>query len=229
MILGICPLENIKDVDSSLLDSATVFQTANGNERIYMMPYSSDSVMWQLSFPMTEKEAKALSAQGPQTLKEEAIRRCQWHKPIPQILAATHENQVSGYPVYDRALLEPELLEKGTNVTLIGDAAHPMSPFKGQGANQALLDALALARGIKKGCKPSSQWREAGIRNSVLTEFESDMLKRSAIKVKDSAKAAQFLHSDIVLYEGDEPRGRCLKRQDENIEREHRPLMRTKE
>ena len=229
VILGICPLENIKDVDSSLLDSATVFQTANGNERIYMMPYSSNSIMWQLSFPMTEKEAKALSAQGPQTLKEEAIRRCQWHKPIPQILAATHENQVSGYPVYDRALLEPELLEKGTNVTLIGDAAHPMSPFKGQGANQALLDALALARGIKKGCKPSSQWREAGIRNSVLTEFESDMLKRSAIKVKDSAEAAQFLHSDIVLYEGDEPRGRCLKKQDENIEREHRPLMRTEE
>ena len=229
VILGICPLENIKDVDSSLLDSATVFQTANGNERIYMMPYSSNSIMWQLSFPMTEKEAKALSAQGPQILKEEAIRRCQWHKPIPQILAATHENQVSGYPVYDRALLEPELLEKGTNVTLIGDAAHPMSPFKGQGANQALLDALALARGIKKGCKPSSQWREAGIRNSVLTEFESDMLKRSAIKVKDSAEAAQFLHSDIVLYEGDEPRGRCLKKQDENIEREHRPLMRTEE
>ncbi|MNL15558.1 hypothetical protein D3C87_1365500 [compost metagenome] len=50
------------------------------------------------------------------------------------------------------------------------------------------------------------------MRESVLNEFESEMLKRSAIKVKDSAAAAQFLHSEIVLYEGDEPRGRFLKK-----------------
>jgi len=89
VILGICPLADIETPNRSLLDSATVFQTANGNERIYIMPYASDSVMWQLSFPMSEKEAKALSAQGAQALKEESCRRCQWHDPIPQILAAT--------------------------------------------------------------------------------------------------------------------------------------------
>ena len=104
MILGICPLADIEGVDRSLLDSATVFQTANGHERMYMMPYASDSVMWQLSFPMSEKEALALSEQGTQALKQEACDRCQWHDPIPQILAATKETLVSGYPVYDRAL-----------------------------------------------------------------------------------------------------------------------------
>jgi 2-polyprenyl-6-methoxyphenol hydroxylase-like FAD-dependent oxidoreductase len=214
VILGICPLSVLEDLTSPLLDSATVFQTANGNERIYIMPYTSDSIMWQLSFPMTEKEAKELSSQGPQALKEEACRRTQWHSPIPQILAATQEPQISGYPVYDRELLNSELLAKLGKVTLIGDAAHPMSPFKGQGANQALLDALSLARGISKECRPLSEWRKTGIRESVLTEFESEMLKRSATKVNDSAAAAQFLHSEIVLYEGDEPRGRCLKKKD---------------
>lgn len=210
VILGICPLAALEGFESHLLDSATVFQTANGNERIYMMPYTADSVMWQLSFPMPEEEAKALSALGPKALKEEACRRTQWHNPIPQILAATAEAQISGYPVYDRELLTPELLTKGKQITLIGDAAHPMSPFKGQGANQAILDALSLARAITKGCK-SPEWRKAGLRESVLTEFESEMLERSAIKVKGSAEAAQSLHSEIVLHEGDTPRGRCLK------------------
>ncbi|WP_163411206.1 FAD-dependent oxidoreductase [Flavobacterium ajazii] len=212
VILGICPLKALEGLDSSLLDSATVFQTANGNERIYVMPYTSDSVMWQLSFPVTEEDAKILSAKGTKALKEEACRRTQWHSPVPQILEATQETQISGYPVYDRELLKSELLQKASQVTLIGDAAHPMSPFKGQGANQALLDALTLAREITKGCRPLSNWRNAGIRESVLNEFESEMLKRSAVKVKDSAEAAEFLHSEIVLREGDEPRGRCLKK-----------------
>ncbi|MDQ1165477.1 FAD-dependent monooxygenase [Flavobacterium sp. SORGH_AS_0622] len=214
VILGICPLSALIDVESSLLDSATVFQTANGNERIYIMPYTADSVMWQLSFPMPEEDAKALSALGPKALKEEACRRTQWHNPIPQILSATMEAQISGYPVYDRELLQSELLEKAGKVTLIGDAAHPMSPFKGQGANQALLDALTLARGISKECRPLSEWRKKGIRKTVLTDFETEMLERSAVKVKDSADAAQFLHSEIVLHEGNEPRGRCLKKKE---------------
>ena len=208
VILGICPLSALEGHNNSLLDSATVFQTANGNERIYIMPYTSDSVMWQLSFPMSETEAKTLSSKGSQALKEEACRRTQWHDPIPQILSATLEAQVSGYPVYDRELLKPQLLEKSEQVTLIGDAAHPMSPFKGQGANQALLDALALARGIAKECRPLSQWRKVGIRKTVLTEFESEMLERSAVKVKDSAEAADFLHSEIVLHKSDAPRRR---------------------
>ena len=160
---------------------------------------------------MPEDAAKELSAKGPEALKEEACRRTQWHTPIPQILAATQAALISGYPVYDRALLQPELLEKAQQVTLLGDAAHPMSPFKGQGANQALLDALALARGITRGCAPLSQWREDGIRKRVLTEFEAEMLERSAPKVKDSAAAAEFLHSEIVLQKGYAPRGRFLR------------------
>ena len=40
-----------------------------------------------------------------------------------------------------------------------------------------------------------------------LSRYEVDMLKRSASKVKASAEAAVFLHSDMAVFEGDITRG----------------------
>jgi 2-polyprenyl-6-methoxyphenol hydroxylase-like FAD-dependent oxidoreductase len=210
VILGICPLHSIDSKDRTLLDSATVFQTANGNERIYVMPYNKDTIMWQLSFPMCEEDAKALSAAGALALHEEARKRTPWHDPIPAIMNGTPTAMVSGYPVYDRAILDGELLRNKPKTTLIGDAAHPMSPFKGQGANQALLDALALARAIAKGCKEGTNWRTVGLREAVLNDFETEMLARAADKITYSAAAASFLHSETALHQSNAPRGRNL-------------------
>ena len=207
VILGICSLDKVKEKSTSLLDGETVFQTANGNERIYVMPFTADKIMWQLSFPLQEEKAIDLSKKGPQALKKEAILRTQWHSPIPDIIDKTPVINISGYPVYDRNLLTEEHFLTANNSTLLGDAAHPMSPFKGQGANQALLDALSLARKITKFCSKTSNWKENGIRQSALLEFEREMIARSKSKVKGSANAAQYLHSEIVLKENNAPRG----------------------
>jgi 2-polyprenyl-6-methoxyphenol hydroxylase-like FAD-dependent oxidoreductase len=210
VILGICPIHSIKDSTSPLLDSETVFQTVNGSERIYVMPFSFDSVMWQFSFPLSEKEAKNLKTLGSSKLKEEACLRAKWHDPIPQMLLASPVSKISGYPVYDKDVLNPELLKNAPAATLIGDAAHPMTPFKGQGANQALLDALLLARTLSDQCTKTPNWKEIGLRKALLNEFENEMLDRSASKVKDSAKAAELLHSTDVLRKSCKHTGRLF-------------------
>jgi 2-polyprenyl-6-methoxyphenol hydroxylase-like FAD-dependent oxidoreductase len=209
VILGICDLKDLKHINSQLLDSETVFQTANGTERIYVMPYDSKSVMWQLSFPVPETKATSLSKSGSTYLKAEAIKRTPWHDPIPEIIRATKESLISGYPVYDRELLKPDAFKHIGNTTLIGDAAHPMSPFKGQGTNQALLDALELSKTLTNAIKANASWKENSLR-PILSMFETKMLKRSAIKVLDSAEAAKALHSEQILIKSNHPRGKFL-------------------
>lgn len=201
VILGICKLDALANLENHLLDGATVFQTANGTERMYMMPYDKDSVMWQFSFPMLENEAITLSKKGSEALKIEVAKRTHWHSPIPEIIAATEPKQITGYPVYDRDLLMSNLLENAGPVTLIGDAAHPMSPFKGQGANQALLDALLLAQKMTSAYN-NIQNKQINLREEVLQQYEKEMIERSSVKVNKSADAAKFLHSDIVLQKG---------------------------
>ncbi|KAL7565014.1 hypothetical protein ACA910_020726 [Epithemia clementina (nom. ined.)] len=208
VVLGICPLSGLDETARSheLLDGATVFQTADGHTRMYMMPYSTKEYMWQLSFPLPEQEASHYE-QGSMALKEEAIKRCgAWHRPIPQILRETPVSLVSGYPVYDRALLEAAQLQGSKRVTLIGDACHPMSPFKGQGANQAMLDALSLANSIYKLCHVEKKGLDHALKH-----FEEEMLARSAVKVQASAEAVKFLHSDIAIQEGNVTRGGASK------------------
>ncbi len=212
VILGICPLDQLHGFEHQLLDSKTVFQTVNGFDRMYMMPYTADSVMWQFSVPMSEAEAQRLSAEGPQALKEETLRRTLWSAPVPQVIEATDISLITGYPVYDRPVLAAEALQGMGSVTLIGDAAHPMSPFKGQGANQALLDALALSRRMYSVYSEHKQKGEVDIRTTVLSEFENEMLRRTAPKVHDSAEAALLLHSASVLREGDSQKRRGLQR-----------------
>ncbi len=52
---------------------------------------------------------------------------------------------ITTHPVYDK---EPIPRWADRHVVLLGDAAHPMSPMNGQGANQAMQDAGALAAAL---------------------------------------------------------------------------------
>ena len=78
--------------------------------------------------------------------------------------------------------------------------------LKGQGANQALLDAISLARKLSDVVRGSNSKPEEVI-PAALAEFEEEMLRRSALKVAKSADAASFLHSDVAISEGNVTRG----------------------
>lgn len=66
-----------------------------------------------------------------------------WHEPIHALIAATQESAILRNDIQDRA---PLASWGSGRVTLLGDAAHPMTPNFGQGGCQAIEDALVLAR-----------------------------------------------------------------------------------
>jgi 2-polyprenyl-6-methoxyphenol hydroxylase-like FAD-dependent oxidoreductase len=65
-----------------------------------------------------------------------------WHPPIQALLEATPEEAILRNDILHRM---PVRKWGEGRVTLLGDAAHPMTPNLGQGAGQAIEDAVVLA------------------------------------------------------------------------------------
>ena len=74
--------------------------------------------------------------------RDVAGRFQRWHEPIPDIIAATDAANILRNDIVDRP---PRRGWSQGRVTLLGDAAHPTTPNFGQGACQAMEDAIVLA------------------------------------------------------------------------------------
>jgi salicylate hydroxylase len=93
--------------------------------------------------PTDEKMKESWSAPGdPDVLRQEFAG---WDPRIQQLLA---EVQLTfRWALYDR---EPLPVWTNGRLSLLGDAAHPMLPHLGQGANQSIEDGMALATILRR-------------------------------------------------------------------------------
>lgn len=84
---------------------------------------------------------------GPGGHKQDVLERfAAWEADIPALVAATDPGAILRNDMYDRP---PSRRWSRGRVTLVGDAAHPMTPNQGQGACQALEDAVALGTSLE--------------------------------------------------------------------------------
>lgn len=110
-----------------------------------------------------------------------------WHHPIPQLLAGADARQVLRNELYELAPL-PSLVEG--RVALLGDAGHAMTPNLGQGACQALEDAVELAAVLPADADVGPQLQEFNRRRLARVHM---IARRSRIAGMAAASSGRLL------------------------------------
>lgn len=92
-------------------------------------------------------------------------------------------------PIYCTPL--DQTWESLPNLTMIGDAAHVMPPFAGEGANMAMLDALELSE-----CLTSEQYKTV---QEAISNYEIIMRQRASEAAQESIENGEKMHSKDAL------------------------------
>jgi 2-polyprenyl-6-methoxyphenol hydroxylase-like FAD-dependent oxidoreductase len=96
--------------------------------------------------------------------------------------------EFSGLPLKLFSLEEP--WKEHSNITLVGDAAHLMPPFAGEGVNMGLFDAYHLTENLTSG--------KFETLNEAIADYEKKMFGYALEAQKMTKKMEELLHSDIT-------------------------------
>ncbi len=119
-------------------------ETLGCGQRFGLVPIVGDRVYWYATENVREGERD----EPERTKARLAGMFAQWHAPIPALIEATAAAAILRNDIYDR---DPADRWSEGRVTLLGDAAHAMTPNLGQGGCQAIEDAVVLARCLGEG------------------------------------------------------------------------------
>lgn len=146
------------------------------------LPDFADYVYWVVC-TASSQYAEAL----PKTIQERKLYLARvsetWHPALKRLLDSAAHELSACVPILSS---KPDIQissasQTGRRVTLIGDAAHPMSPMGGSGGDTAIRNAADLAHTLA----------EEGVTESSIMGFENRMEGRAKEKIEHSFRGGQ--------------------------------------
>ncbi|RAL26279.1 FAD-dependent monooxygenase [Thermoflavimicrobium daqui] len=167
-------------LDHSNLKHGENFEAWGFGQRFGILRLSQNRIYWFATI------------NSPQDLRSEINRhpsflldRFQgWLSPVEELIQMTKDHDLFCHAIYD---MDPMRRWGFGRVTLLGDAAHAMTPNLGQGANQAIEDALVLSKMIQE----NDQLDQA------LLQYENKRIQRTSkliLQARQVGRVGQWSH-----------------------------------
>ena len=179
-------------LEHEFADQGTFRIMTGGGRRFFFYPVGGGHVYWTAvtNDPPGGRE-------DPAEIRRTVLERFRgWAAPARELVERTDDSQLFLADIYDR---DPVKRWGEGRVTLLGDAAHPMTFDMGQGAGQGIEGAVFLAQALAEGSD----------RPAALRAWESKRIKRTTRFVKNSrstgaasqsdGRLQKFLHDRVII------------------------------
>ncbi len=151
-----------------------------------------DYLFWAFVAPRTRYRASGeLRRMDGAALQRLALAMIDgWHPHLRRLVAESDPQTVTSLPIQSSVPIESW---PATNVTLLGDAIHTMTPLQGIGGNTALRDAALLCRKLVEVDHGRADLPSA------VGQYETEIRRYGFEAVGSSLQTAQYAVSDSVL------------------------------
>lgn len=169
----------VDDADLHNIDIASEYWGKRG--RVGIVPLINNQAYWFITINASEKDPKYQTFEKPHL---QAYFN-NYPEPVRQILDKQSETGIQKHDLYDMKPLKSFVNQR---ILLLGDAAHATTPNMGQGAGQAMEDAIVLVN-----CLAEYDIEKA------LKRYDKLRVKHTAKVIKRSRKIGKIAQKDNKL------------------------------
>jgi 2-polyprenyl-6-methoxyphenol hydroxylase-like FAD-dependent oxidoreductase len=162
-------------------DEKTLIISSKGDDSLSFYTGCKTDEYWINECQIDFKDTKQLLAWFKKDFAEWDNR---WHE-----LFEHDDTSFQARPQYCMPL--DQTWEAQSSLTMLGDAAHLMPPYAGEGVNMAMLDAVELSE-----CLTSENFSDI---TSAITSYEKQMRARASETARITLESTQSLHSTNAL------------------------------